>query len=297
MVAIAIANQKGGVGKTTITLGLAEVAMANGLKVLVVDCDPQANASSGLGIPAENNHLTLAEILDDEVLLNSENFDEYVHSSPWTDSKMKETQGGSIDVICAHPRLTNVESHLASDPIGACDRLDIAISEIAHDYDLILFDCPPSVGLLTINALFASDKVIVVSAPSAWSSDGVESFTRNVDRISKRRDGKPSVAGIIVNNVGRTRDGRFWESEIIERHKENVVSISSRAAIAEASAMSSPLMDLGARAGAKEAKQEFNEVFLKLIGLTADAKKMPESKLGQLKSTEVIPAKSIAAAI
>lgn len=282
MVAIAIANQKGGVGKTTITLGLAEAAMRHGLKVLVVDCDPQANASAGLGIELENDHSSLAEVLDDEIILDDANKARFVHTSPW---EISEKSSGSVDVISAHPHLTSVESHLASDPIGACDRLDRALSEISSNYDLILFDCPPSVGLLTINALFASDEVIVVSAPSAWSSDGVEAFTRNVDRIASRRQGKPKVSGIIVNNVGRTRDAKFWESEIIERYKDTVVSITSRAAIAEASAMSSPLSSLGARPGAKEATDNFNDVFLKLIGLRVDA---PKTHL---------PARSIAQAV
>ncbi|HMS24365.1 MAG TPA: ParA family protein [Acidimicrobiia bacterium] len=270
MVAVAIANQKGGVGKTTVTLGLAEVAMSHGLRVLVVDCDPQANASAGLGLSTDTKN-TLADVLDREIELSSINAAEYITRSSWSVSAQpmanKHATPGSIDVISAHPHLTNVETHLASDPIGACDRLDRSLAGIADTYDLILFDCPPSVGLLTINALFAADRVIVVSAPSAWSSDGVQAFMQNVDRIAARRSGQPHVAGIIVNNVGRTRDGRFWESEIIERYKDNVVSIASRAAIAEASAMSTPLSDLGARPGAAEAFQNFDEVFLHLIGL------------------------------
>lgn len=282
MVAVAIANQKGGVGKTTITLGLAEAALNHELNVLVVDCDPQANSSAGFGIELENDHHSLAEILDDELILNDTNKDQYIHKSPW---EIANSMKGSIEVICAHPHLTSVEAHLAADPIGACDRLERALSSLYNEYDLILFDCPPSVGLLTINALFAADEVIVVSAPSAWSSDGVNAFTRNVERIAGRRSGKPKITGIIVNNVGRTRDAKFWESEIIERHKDTVVSVSSRAAIAEASAMSSPLSSLGARPGAKEASENFNEVFLKLIGLRVEAPK------------EQTSAKSIAQAI
>ncbi len=283
MVAVAIANQKGGVGKTTVTLGLAEIAMSHGLSVLVVDCDPQANASAGLGLPADRDHKTLADVLEDETEINSANVSEFIHRSDWTIANST----GFIDVMSAHPRLTNVENHLASDPIGAFDRLARALQGISNAYDVIFFDCPPSVGLLTINALFASDKVIVVSAPSAWSSDGVEAFTKNVDRIASRRDGKPEVAGIVVNNVGRTRDGKFWESEIIERYKENVVSISSRAAIAEASAMSSPLSGLGARPGAHDAFKNFDDVFLKIIGLTIEES---PSQAPQISATSIATA-------
>jgi chromosome partitioning protein len=265
MVAIAIANQKGGVGKTTVTLGIAEVAADLGLKVLVVDCDPQANCTAGFGIDLDNESLSLAEILADEIQINADNFSDYIHTSSWASGKNSQ-----IKVICSSHSLAKVESLLASDPIGSCDRLERALEQVKNQFDLILFDCPPSVGLLTINALFASDEVLIVSAPSAWSSDGVESFNQNVLRIASRRQGKPSISGIVVNNVGRTRDGKFWESDLVEKYKDAVISVSSRAAIAEASAMSSPISELGSRPGAKEAYNEFREVFLKFIGLQVE---------------------------
>ena len=71
-------------------------------------------------------------------------------------------------------------------------------------------------------------------------------------RIASRRQGKPVISGIVVNNVGRTRDGKFWESDLIEKYKESVISVSSRAAIAEASAMSIPIGELGSRPGANK---------------------------------------------
>lgn len=269
MVAIAIANQKGGVGKTTVALGIAEVAMNRNQRVLVVDCDPQSNASAGLGVPAQHDKKSLADVLENEIEITQENINEYVVSSTWSKS-----QTNPIDVLAAHPRLTSVETHLSSDPIGACDRLDRGLSEIKDQYDLILFDCPPSVGLLTINALFAADKVLIVSAPSAWSSDGVESFIANVDRIASRRCGNPQIAGIVVNNVGRTRDGKYWESELKNRYKYHVETVSSRAAIAEAAAMSVPLKELGSRPGAAEAFENFDNVYMTIVGLTGDEGKL-----------------------
>lgn len=290
MVAISLSNQKGGVGKTTVTLGFAESALRHGLRVLVVDCDPQANASAGLGIPAGSVDGNIADILADEIELDADNIDQFIFRSPWSDTS---TNDGFIDLLGSHPRLSTVETHLAADPIGAFDRLDRALKNITNNYDVILFDSPPSLGLLTINALFASNKVVIVSAPSAWSSDGVETFTRNVDRIAQRNNNKPEVAGIVVNNVGRTRDGRYWESEITERYDYAITSIASRAAIAEAAAMSSPIMALGARAGAREACQNFDEVFLKLVGLTVEQPISASQIMGAISA----PAKSIAAAV
>ncbi len=265
MVAIAIANQKGGVGKTTVTLGLAEIASDLGFRVLVVDCDPQANCTAGLGIQLEQQDSNLTNVLLDEVQLNPENVAQFIQQSNW-DNK----SDFPINVICSSHSLASTEALLASDPIGSCDRLQRALVGIKDQYDIILFDCPPSVGLLTINALFASDEVIIVSAPSAWSSDGVESFNQNVSRIASRRQGKPAISGVVVNNVGRTRDSKFWESDLITKYKDNVISVNSRAAIAEASAMSIPLSELGSRPGAKEAYSDFKNVFLKLVGIEVE---------------------------
>ncbi|MFN8015966.1 MAG: AAA family ATPase [Acidimicrobiia bacterium] len=278
MVAVAIANQKGGVGKTTVTLGLAQTATNFGLKVLVVDCDPQANATAGLDDISDSKY-SLAEVLEQEKILNIDEIYEYGFRSPWS-----STDGNSsIDVIRSNSRLSNIESHLASDPIGSFDRLEMAISKIKDQYDLILFDCPPSVGLITINALFAADEVIIVSAPSAWSVDGVDSFVNNIERIRKRRDGKPNIAGIVINNVGRTRDAKYWQNDIENRFGISSLSVPARAAIAESCAMSVPLANMGARPGAKEALSNFSEIFSQFIGLTVD-----DSQSAKLDSVSVI---------
>ena len=262
----------------------AEAAFLSSKRVLVVDCDPQANCTAGLGIDSDED-VSLASILENENEITSENSSEFVHLSTW------RTQSNSqIKVISSSHSLAKIEPILASDPIGSCDRLERALAGIRNEFDLILFDCPPSVGLLTINALFACDQVIIVSAPSAWSSDGVESFNQNVLR---RRQGKPVISGIVVNNVGRTRDGKFWESDLIEKYKESVISVSSRAAIAEASAMSIPIGELGSRPGAKDAYSEFEQVFLKLVGLNAEN---THAKVANLNSG-VAPTKSISNAI
>lgn len=247
----------------------------------------QANCTAGLGIDSDED-VSLASILENENEITSENSSEFVHLSTW------RTQSNSqIKVISSSHSLAKIEPILASDPIGSCDRLEIrALAGIRNEFDLILFDCPPSVGLLTINALFACDQVIIVSAPSAWSSDGVESFNQNVLRIASRRQGKPVISGIVVNNVGRTRDGKFW-IDLFEKYKESVISVSSRAAIAEASAMSIPIGELGSRPGAKDAYSEFEQVFLKLVGLNAEN---THAKVANLNSG-VAPTKSISNAI
>ena len=276
MIRVSFANQKGGVGKTTVTLGFAEAAFLSSNRVLVVDCDPQSNTTTGLGIELDHNSKTLVDILKDETELNEDNINQYVYHSSWNnifESVIDLTNNIStpiIDVIPSNGLLSNVEAHLSNDPIGACDRLDNALAGISHLYDYVFYDCPPSMGLLTINALYASDEVIIVSGPSAWSSDGVRTFRANVARIAKRLNGRPKLSAIIVNNVGRTRDAKFWTSEIISNNNEqgieNTQCISARAAIAEAGAMSQPITSLGKRDGAKFAKEEFQEAFKNIFG-------------------------------
>ena len=146
---------------------------------------------------------------------------------------------------------------MAMDVIGAQDRLALALSGVADLYDEVVIDCPPSLGLLTVNALFAADRVAGGAEPAAWSSDGVDQILRNVARISERRGGRPGVAGIVVNRLGRTRDAAFWATHLAESHPSLVLDppIRLRAAIAEAAAQSLPVTALS-RPGAQEAAEE-----------------------------------------
>ena len=120
---------------------------------------------------------------------------------------------------------------------------------------LVLIDCPPSLGLLTVNALFAADVVLVVTEPGAWAVDGVARMFQTVERIRLRRtDGRPEVVGIAVNRLGRTRDGRYWNEQLEKAYPGRCLPpIRLRAAVAEAAAQSLPIHALGRRPGAAEA--------------------------------------------
>ena len=109
------------------------------------------------------------------------------------------------------------------DVIGAQDRLAVALSGVVDDVDDVIIDCPPSLGLLTVNALFAADAVLIVAEPAAWSADGVEQILLNVSRIAERRGGRPEVAGIVVNRLGRTRDAAYWAGQLAETHPSLVI--------------------------------------------------------------------------
>ncbi len=255
MPVVAVVNQKGGVGKTTVALGLASAASHRGLRTLVVDLDPQANATTGLGVwdPAS----TVDGVLESD---RPGGAAAVAVAAGWP----AEEGAPAPDVVASTPALAAREPQLANDPVGAQDRLQLALE--GHGYDLVVVDCPPSLGLLTINGLFAADRALVVTEPAAWASDGVAQIRRTIDRIAARRGGSPRIAGVAVNRLGRTRDAKYWHAQLVEHYGDDVLApVRLRAAVAEASAQSLPIHALGHRAGAPEAAEEFDALLLSVV--------------------------------
>ncbi len=247
---LTLVNQKGGVGKTTVALGLAASAWARQVDCLVIDIDPQGNATTGLGVwnpPFSIDHALAEERPGSIASLRA--------TSSWP------TDGGRPpSVVPATPALAAREPQLMTDPIGANNRLAVALEGV--DHDIVIIDCPPSLGLLTINGLFAADQALIVTEPGAWASDGVNQILRTVERISARRTAPLTVAGVAVNRMSRTRDARYWDEQLRTDHGSMVLpAIRLRAAVTEAAANSLPIHALGARPGAPEAAAEFDTLF------------------------------------
>ena len=280
MVTVAVVNQKGGVGKTTVVLGLASAASARGTEVLVVDLDPQGNATTGLGLfdpgPGVN------AVLDEE---RPGGLATVVESGGWPSDI-----GPTPRIAASSPGLSIREPQLATDPLGAQDRLAMAMrpplqaapdmgsptgSGVDADDRLVLIDCPPSLGLLTVNALFAADAALVVTEPGAWAVDGVGRMLQTIERIRMRRpDGRPDLVGIAVNRLGRTRDGRYWDEALREAYPGQCLPpVHLRAAVSEAAAQSMPIHALR-RPGATEAAAEFDALLDRLAPRTGSDDRM-----------------------
>jgi chromosome partitioning protein len=254
----AFVNQKGGVGKTTVTLGLAAALGDRGRSTLVVDLDPQSNATTGLGI-FDAEHTVDSAMLSEAPGAMAE----LVREVSWPSDSIQNLPMA----VAGSPKMAAVEHQLVADVVGAQDRLATCLEGLSDRFDEILIDCPPSLGLLTVNALFAADRAVVVTEPAAWSADGVQQIITNINRIARRRNGSPELAGVVVNRVGRTRDAAYWSKELRQQYPSLVLNpdVRLRAAVAEASASSLPLQSVH-RSGAIEAMADFADLADSLFG-------------------------------
>lgn len=176
---IAILNQKGGVGKTTSTINIAAYLSKMGRSVLVVDLDPQGNATSGFGISKNLNSTTY------DVLLNGELLGNVIKDIPSTD----------IALLPANAELAGAEVELVNKPDRET-KLRTALSEV--DYDYILIDCPPSLGLLSINALVASSSVLIPVQAEYYALEGLTQLLGTIQRVREGLNPNLELLGVVV---------------------------------------------------------------------------------------------------
>jgi len=187
---LSISSLKGGVGKTTVTLGLASAAFSRGLRTLVVDLDPQSDASTGMDVQVAG-HLTIADVLAGP---KERTVRQAITSSGWTRGRP-----GTVDVLIGSPSAINFDGPHPS--IREIWKLEEALAHVEADYDLVLVDCAPSLNALTRTAWAASDRVVVVTEPGLFSVAAADRALRAIEEIRRGLSPRLQPLGIIVNRA------------------------------------------------------------------------------------------------
>ena len=200
---IAVANQKGGVGKTTTSINLSSCIAYRGKKVLLIDLDPQGNATTGLGVDKKN--------------MDSSIYDVIINEKSIKDVSMKTVQD-TLTLCPSSISLAGAEIELVS-LISRENRIKYALSEIQTEYDYIFIDCPPSLGLLTLNALTAADTVLVPIQCEYYALEGLSQLIHTIELVKERLNPGLEMEGVVFTMY----DARTNLSlQVVENVKDNL---------------------------------------------------------------------------
>lgn len=252
--AIAIFNQKGGVGKTTTNINLAACLALKGKKILILDIDPQGNTTSGMGISKKGLEKTMYEVLINDKLEPSD--------------AIIPTRIKNLDIIPASVQLAGAEIELVQLE-GREKRLKKALDKIKGKYDYIFIDCPPSLGLLTINSLTAVDSVLIPIQCEFYALEGVSQLMSTIELVKKNMNTNLEIQGVILSMFdGRTNLSIQVVEEVKKYFKEKVYTtvIPRNVRLAEAPSYGMPITEYDPKSKGAEAYFEFAEEFLELEG-------------------------------
>ena len=200
---IAVANQKGGVGKTTTAINLSSCLAELGQRVLVVDTDPQGNTTSGLGVDKDAAELTVYQLMIGECQIRE---------------CIEHTQFERLDVIPSNVNLAGAEIDL----IGIEDReyiLKKALAEVREEYDFVILDCPPSLSMLTVNAMTAADTVLVPIQCEYYALEGLSQLMYTINLAKKKLNKKLEMEGVVFTMFDARTN---LSSDVVDTVKENL---------------------------------------------------------------------------
>jgi len=204
---IAVANQKGGVGKTTTCINLAAALGRNGFASLVIDLDPQANATSGLGF--------------DKKSLKSSIYNVLIGESKISDTIL-ETPFLNLHLVPSHPDLTGAEVELIN-MLGREYRLQEAINDIINRYPFIIIDCPPSLNILTVNAMVCANYMLLPIQCEYYALEGIAQLMKVMDLVRDRLNPRLKIGGILMTMYDRRLNLSVQVIEEVKKHFKDKV--------------------------------------------------------------------------
>ena len=247
---ISVANQKGGVGKTTTSINLSTLIAKKGKKVLMIDADPQGNASSGVGIDRDDIELSIYDILIEEVEFND---------------VVKKTNVKNLDICPSNINLAGAEVELVS-VMSREHRLKEKLDKIKDDYDFIIIDCPPSLGLITLNAFTASDSVLIPVQCEYYALEGLGQLLNTINLVKKHLNKNLEIEGALLTMYdARTNLSNQVVKEVKNYFNDKVYKnvIPRNVKLSEAPSYGMPISIYDPRSKGAKSYEKFVKEFLK----------------------------------